>query len=265
MSDVLGYGLFFCMGTTFGFFGAGGAILAVPLMVYGFKLPLILATTYSLAIVGCAASVAAWRQRQHIDFSNAIVFGLPAMFGMFLTRRELMPMMPEHLGPVPTESVMVVFLAMLMGLSAYAMIAPVKGLALAPDTPQRQRSLAIAAGLLIGMLMGMVGGGGGFLNVPTLALLLGLTIHRAIATSFAVGATMCAIGFMVDPLPLSMNQKYQLLSFIFLTLCGILVGSSLSQKVKAEKLKKALGYFLLLCAMLIFSEQLYELVEFYQK
>ncbi len=255
--EYLGYSLFVLMGAVFGFFGAGGAILAVPLMTCIFKIPLLLAITYSLAIVGCAAFVGAMRQWQNIDVPKALIFGIPTIVGMFMMRYYLLPLVPTRIGSFETETVLLVTLAFLMFISAYFMIA---GYSLSETTVTHHKKQTVAAssiGFFVGLSMGLIGGGGGFMNVPTLTLLLGVPLKRAITTSLLVGSVICAVGFWADPTSLSPEQSNMLTKFIAFSLCGILLGTQLNRKVNPDHLKKWLGFFILVVASFIVLDEFY--------
>ena len=59
MSEIIGYFLALVIGLLLGLLGGGGAILTIPVLVYLFQVSPILATTYSLFIVGLSSGVGA--------------------------------------------------------------------------------------------------------------------------------------------------------------------------------------------------------------
>lgn len=97
--EILGYFMALVVGLSLGLIGGGGSILAVPILAYLFGLDEKIATAYSLFVVGSAALVGAVRQYQigNIDGRTAVVFGLPAVLGVWIVRHFLIPMLPEVL------------------------------------------------------------------------------------------------------------------------------------------------------------------------
>ena len=81
----------------FGLIGAGGSILAVPVFAYLFGYDEKTATAYSLFVVGSTAVVGAFRQhfKQYVHWKLVFVFGIPAVIAVSLTRRFLIPALPE--------------------------------------------------------------------------------------------------------------------------------------------------------------------------
>lgn len=87
------------MGLTLGLIGGGLSILTVPILVFLFGLNPSVATTYSLFVVGSTSSVGAFSyfQMGNIDLRAAVLFGLPSLVSVFITRQWLVPMIPDHL------------------------------------------------------------------------------------------------------------------------------------------------------------------------
>jgi len=97
-----------------------------------------------------------------------------------------------------------------MLLASYMMLRPLQ---LDETSHAPRESWKIATdGLLVGVITGLVGVGGGFLIVPALALLGGLSMHRAVATSLVIIALKSFSGFFkyLDVLD-KQNLKTQLI------------------------------------------------------
>jgi hypothetical protein len=114
-------------------------------------------------------------------------------------------------------------------------------------TPRAQWKVTVD-GLLVGIVTGLVGVGGGFLVVPALVLLGGLTMRRAVATSLVIIALKSFSGFYkyldllaTEGLALDLDV---LLLVSALGIVGSLVGSVLAGRIPQERLKKAFGVFL---------------------
>jgi uncharacterized membrane protein YfcA len=97
--ETLGFLIAILIGFTLGFIGGGGSILTVPVLVYLFQIEPVLATAYSLFVVGLSASVGAlnYMKKGLMSYKTAIVFAVPSLLAVFLTRRFLLPTIPEQL------------------------------------------------------------------------------------------------------------------------------------------------------------------------
>lgn len=250
------------VGVVIGLAGGGGSILTVPIFVYLFGIPAVLATTYSLFVVGTTSLVGSinhiWKKR--VDGRVTGAFALPSFVSVYLSRRYLVPALPDpllRLGtlPVPKSDAILLFFAVVMGLAARAMIRdkqPEQGLA--ADGRPRFGSLALD-GLAVGLLTGVIGAGGGFLIVPMLVLLAGLPIHRAVATSVLIIAVNSFVGFLGDMQHTPLNWGF-LLPFTSLSIAGIFVGMYLSRFVSPPELRKGFGWFVLTVAVYMVYKQL---------
>ena len=96
--QVLGYVGALLIGIVLGLIGGGGSILTVPVLVYLMYINPVTATAYSLFVVGISALVGALRNMQKglVDYKTAIVFSIPAFIAVYLTRRFLVPAIPEE-------------------------------------------------------------------------------------------------------------------------------------------------------------------------
>ena len=95
--EIIGYLASVLIGISLGLIGGGGSILTVPVLVYLFALDTVLATTYSLFVVGSTSLVGSFSylKKGLIDLKTAIYFGLPSIATVFLTRQFLLPAIPE--------------------------------------------------------------------------------------------------------------------------------------------------------------------------
>ena len=91
--ELLGYVMALFIGITLGLFGGGGSILSVPVLAYLFSLDEKAATAYSLFIVGFTALVGGIKQQKNnnVDWRTAIVFGIPALIGVWIVRNYVIP------------------------------------------------------------------------------------------------------------------------------------------------------------------------------
>jgi hypothetical protein len=252
--ELFGYTSAIVVGLVIGLAGGGGSILTVPIFIYVFHIPTVLATTYSLFVVGSTSLVGSLNHlwKKSVDFRVTLAFALPSFVSVYLSRRFLVPALPDPMFQFERFSLsksdaILYFFAFVMLIAARAMIRndrPEEGEA--ADGRPRYGSLSLD-GLAVGLLTGTIGAGGGFLIVPMLVLLAGLPIHRAVATSVLIIAINSFVGFLGDIHHTNLNWNF-LLPFTGLSIIGIFVGMYFARFVAPDKLKKSFGWFVLVVA-----------------
>jgi uncharacterized membrane protein YfcA len=255
--EVAGYVACIFIGVILGILGGGGSILSIPILVYLLHVDAVMASAYSLFIVGTTSLIGAIpKYKDHlVNVRTGLLFGLPSILTIFFTRKWIVPAIPEII--FETESftltkrilILGVF-ALLMILASYSMIKQRKEI---ESENQRFRIvLVIIEGMIIGFLTGLVGAGGGFLIIPALVLLTGLKFKTAVGTSLFIIAINSLIGFLGDVLNYEIPWVF-LLSVTSLAVVGILIGNRISKKISATRLRKSFGWFVLImgCWILI--------------
>ena len=261
VQELVGYTSAIVVGLVIGLAGGGGSILTVPIFVYVFGIPTLLATTYSLFVVGSTSLVGSVNHllKKRVDLRVTGTFAVPSFVSVYLSRRYLVPALPDPLVQFGTLSVaksdaMLLFFALVMLFAARAMIrAKTPETGLANDGRIRFGSLALD-GLAVGLLTGLIGAGGGFLIVPMLVLLAGLPVHRAVATSVLIIAVNSFVGFLGDVQHVPMRWGF-LLPFTSLSIVGIFLGMYLSRFIAPEKLRKGFGWFVLIVAVYMIARE----------
>lgn len=263
ITQVLGYFGALAIGVVLGLIGSGGSLMAIPIFTYLFQIGPVTTTAYSLFVVGTASTIGALGnfKKKLVNFRIVVFFGIPAFISVFIVRKYLIPFIPEKLFSiheyVVTQHIAILFLlAVLMLVSGYPMIKNNKVGHYHLEPLNYNYLFMIFYGLAIGVLTGVIGVGGGFLIVPSLVLCLRLPMKKAVATSLFIIALKSFIGFMGDILSVDINWSF-LLGFTLISVLGILLGGYLSTFVKAEKLKKYFGGFLIFIAMGIFIKELF--------
>ena len=256
--EILGYLMALIIGISLGLIGSGGSILAVPVLAYLFSYDEKIATGYSLFIVGTAALIGGLKQykKNNVDLKTVIIFGIPAIIGVWLIRHFIIPILPDVLFVLRDFEVtrrmgMFGLFALLMLFAAYYMIMEneKKG---GTGIIKYNYPLITIEGLIVGALTGFVGAGGGFLIIPALVLLANLEIRKAIGTSLIIIALKSLSGFFLgDALTMEIDWHF-ILSFSSITIIGILIGEFLGKRINGDKLKKGFGYFISLMAVFIF-------------
>lgn len=259
---MLGYALAILMGLTLGMIGAGGSILTVPILVYLLGVKPVVATGYSLLVVGSAALTGAVRYWRHgmVNLRAALMLALPAMLTVLATRTFIVPAIPAMLAGIPKDIFIMLLFAALMIVAAVFMLKPLR---VKPEAHPKMTAgrivKLISGGAGVGLLTGMVGAGGGFLIIPTLIALFGLPVKEAIGTSLAIIAINSLIGFQGD-LIAGIPLDWPLLGlFLGLTLLGMWLGTTLGKRMHGEKLKKLFGAFTLLVGLAVLAEELHAL------
>ena len=261
MTDITGYISAIIIGIILSLIGSGGSILTIPVLVYIFTIEPILATTYSLFIVGLTAFFGAIKNinKRNIDFNIGLIFTLPSLLSIYFTRRFILPSLPEKIKITETfyyktDQLILNFLALIMVLAAVSMITNRNNSIIKKEI---NYFIIIIEGLIIGLVTGLVGAGGGFLIIPLLVLFGGLSMKKAIGTSLMIISLKSFIGIIGD-FQLSLNIDWPfLLSFSCFSLFGVLIGLYISKFISGEKLKKIFGYFVLSIAVFIFLKELY--------
>ena len=256
--EILGYVMALIIGISLGLIGSGGSILAVPVLAYLFSYDEKIATAYSLFIVGTAALIGGIKQykKNNVDLKTAVIFGVPAIIGVWLIRHFVIPIIPDELfvmGDFGVTRRMGMFglLGLLMLFAAYYMIIENEKKGGTGIIKYNYQLITLEA-LIVGVVTGFVGAGGGFLIIPALVILANLEIRKAIGTSLIIIAIKSLSGFFLGDALTMMIDWYFILSFSSITIIGILIGMFLGKRINGEKLKKGFGYFISLMAVFIF-------------
>lgn len=262
-TQVLGYIGALFIGIVLGLIGGGGSILTVPILVYLMFVNPVTATAYSLFVVGVSSAFGAIQniKKGLVDFKTAIVFSIPAFIAVYLTRKFVVPAIPEEIFRIGdfilTKNVAImVFFAMIMLLASVSMIRGRKQHSQEINTVVKFNYLLITIeGFVVGVLTGIVGAGGGFLIIPALVLLAKLPMKKAVATSLLIIAVKSLIGFIGDVENLEIDWIF-LLIFTLISVIGIFIGTYLSNFIDGKKLKKGFGWFVLVMGIYIILKEL---------
>jgi uncharacterized membrane protein YfcA len=130
---IIGYLFATLVGITLGLIGSGGSILSVPILVYILGIEPILATAYSLFIVGTTALFGGIQKAKQklVDLDKVILFGVPTILSVFITRRIIVPKLPEIILSTSfftlhkSVFIMIIF-AIVMILASFRMIRPIQ-------------------------------------------------------------------------------------------------------------------------------------------
>ena len=265
MLEILGYIAALFIGVILGVMGGGGSIITVPVLVYIMHYSPVVATGYSLFVVGSTSVVGAamyWR-RGLVQVKTAISFGIPTALSVYLTRQFLVPAIPDTMFQIGsfaiTKSLFLMLLfAVLMILASLSMIRKRK------DTEGEEENRPvelnytgiIIQGLAIGLLTGLVGVGGGFMIVPALVILLKIEMKVAVGTSLLIMAANSLTGFLGDIFTSTIEWNF-LLIFSSISIAGIFIGNAISKKVDGDNLRHGFGWFVLAMGVFIIINELW--------
>ncbi len=257
---IAGYIAAVLVGLSLGLIGGGGSILTVPLLVYLFGIEPVVATSYSLFIVGIAALVGAarnYRQGQ-VDTRTTLIFGITSVITVILTRRLVVPAIPRHIGSIGGIEVTNSMLTMILFavLMLFASISMIRGRKVEKDEAERRSEFMLFLyGTGIGFVTGFLGAGGGFLLIPALVFFAGLDMKRAIGTSLSIIAMNSLIGFASDVWFMPIDWAL-LLSISAVAVAGIFGGMALGKKIPGKNLQKGFGWFVLITGIYILIKEL---------
>lgn len=197
------------VGLSLGLTGGGGAIFAVPLLVYGLHVPTREAVGISLAAVGATSFVGflyRWKLGE-VETRTGLLFAGAGMLGAPLGT-WIASLLPEAVLLLLFAGLMVIVAVRLWQQASHPVLAVT-----ACSTPEhldgptcrrdaagvlilnsRCAVLLLIVGVLTGVLSGVFGVGGGFVIVPALVLFSGMSIHRAVGTSLMVIALVSVSG-----------------------------------------------------------------------
>lgn len=259
--EIFGFFSALLIGLILGLIGGGGSILTVPIFVYLLGISPLVATAYSLFVVGTTALVGAISNHKKgmVDVRTGFIFAVPAFIGVYVTRRYLLSLIPEDIFYISSflvtkDVAIMLFFSILMLAASFFMI---NGRAEVSNTKLLNYNVPLLTleGLVVGVLTGFVGAGGGFLIIPALVFFAKLPMKKAIATSLMIISIKSLIGFIGDIQNFEIDWFF-LLSFTSISVIGIYLGIYFSKFINENKLKKVFGWFVFLMALFIIIKEL---------
>jgi uncharacterized membrane protein YfcA len=260
MMEYFGYFASVIIGLSLGLIGGGGSIITVPILVYLFEVFPEQATTYSLFIVGITAMIGSISHYRlgNLKIKSALVFAFPSVLSLLLVRKIILPIIPYTLFSIDgfdiTKNFLIILVfAFLMIAASISMIKKSKKI-----NKEKQTNYPILAviGFLVGLIIGFLGAGGGFLIIPALLFFANLSMKQAVGTSLFIIFINSLIGFSGDLLGGVKLDLTLLLTITAMAMLGLIIGTKLSKRIDGAKLKPAFGWFVLLMGVFIISKEI---------
>lgn len=250
---ILAIALATVMGVTLGLLGGGGSILTVPILVYILNVEEKTAIAMSLLVVGSTSLIAmlSHAKQGNVVWRTGIIFGGFGMMGAYLGGK---------IAKYIPGSLLLLLFALLMLVTGAAMLRPKKKTADSAalehqDDVKLPVGKVALEGIIVGAVTGLVGAGGGFLVVPALALLGGLSMKRAIGTSLLVIAMKSFAGFA--SFASFVQLDWQLFgAFTGAAIVGTIAGTWIATKLDASKLRTGFAVFVFVMAPVMITKQL---------
>lgn len=246
------------IGAILGLTGSGGSLFAVPLLMLFLDLPLADATGIALGAVAVSAAFGV------IQRDKSEIVWLPALF--ILVFGVIFAPVGRWLTLYLNEAVILSAFSVLVLGVAYKMWSQAKReptVAQAvraevqheletfdANAPERRsyRSYITAslAGVLVGVISGILGVGGGFIIVPMLALVAGIPMRRAVASSLLVISMVSASGF-ASYFYFNGTVNALLLGYVSIGgVVGMLIGSRMAKLIDPIRLQQVFAVLLVM-------------------
>lgn len=251
------------IGLVLGLTGAGGSVLALPLLMGLLGLSLPISAGLSLGAVAAAALLGVM-----LRYRSQLIAWAPA-FWLSLAGIVVVPL-GQYLATILSEQILLPAFVVLVAIVAWRLWrqagedpaatreirAAIPSRSALNEVSCRQSTSGrfewrwpcvlrmIVAGSLTGLLSGLFGVGGGFVVVPALVLLNGLSMAQAVATSLLIISVVAGAGFSSfiwhSSLPVSL-----LLMLTAGSLTGMFVGTLLGKRLAGPLLQKGFAILML--------------------
>lgn len=239
------------IGLIVGAVGGGGAILALPVLVYVLGEGVGPASTASLIVIALAAAVGAGARagHGHVCWRLALLFSAPAAVGSLggaLLSKEASPRL-LILAFVPV---------MLVAAGATWQRSGAGSTEEDIGCPPADARVVAGAGLAVGALTGFFGVGGGFVIVPVLTIALGLAFRRAVATSLVI-ITLTGVAALASHLLAGSRPDFGITATLAAaTVAGALLGTAIADRLPQKALARAFAVIVTLVALFLLVDSL---------
>lgn len=254
------------IGITMGALGGGGAIIAVPALVYLLGQDAREATTGSLIVVGTTAFIGACQHGRagRARVGQGVLFGVLGVAGAYLGSQLAVG--------VPGPVLLTAFSGLLAVVAVVMIVRRRRDMTRAPrhERPVVTRSpslvvhwprlgLLVVTASVVGFLTGFFGVGGGFVIVPALVIVLGLSMRAAVGTSLVV-IVITSVSALVSRLGEQVTLDWPVITaFTAAAVVGSVVGGRVNDRVAPERLSLAFTVLLVVLAATMAAESIPDL------
>ncbi|MEU0600800.1 sulfite exporter TauE/SafE family protein [Streptomyces sp. NPDC006393] len=233
------------IGLALGGLGGGGSVLAVPALIYLLHFTPAEATTAGLIIVSVTSVTALTGHARdgNVAWRTGLLFALAGIVPATIAGAAA--------GRLP-ESLLIVAFAGTAALAALRMLRSARS----EPSGRVRPGKAGAAGAGLGAVTGFLGVGGGFLAVPALVGVLGLTMRRAVGTSLLV-ITVNSLAALAARAGTGTQPHWAVIApFTAAAILGAWDGKRLSKRIRSATLRTVFAYVLLAVAVFMLADAL---------
>jgi uncharacterized protein len=257
--ELVGYLALFVLGFILSAIGGGGSLLSMPILVYLFSIDVVTASSYSLFIVGTSSLLGALQRIREdgADLTAASIFACSSAVTIFVTRRWVMPAIPEawvfnEFLLTKRDFMLGIFSLIVIASSLVILLRPVWT---SPGHGKRRLKVLLPVSLPTGLIAGLVGVGGGVIILPALITFARLPFKVAVGTTLLVISCNSMLGFLTDVTSGNVDWIFLLLITALASL-GMFVGNRYNDKIPVNFLRLLFGWILLAIAIGIIGREL---------
>ncbi|MCP9490737.1 MAG: sulfite exporter TauE/SafE family protein [Solirubrobacteraceae bacterium MAG38_C4-C5] len=239
------------IGLIVGAVGGGGAILALPVLIYVLGEPVTPASTASLIVVALAAAVGAGSLARHgqVCWRLAFTFAAPAAAAS----------LPAALANEAVSGALLILAfvpIMLLAAAATWRRAGSDAAGEERDCPSPALGRVLVAGTTVGVLTGFFGVGGGFVIVPVLSLWLGVTFRHAVATSLVI-ISLTGVAALASHLVVGAGLDLSVTAALAVpTAVGALAGTVVARRLPQQALARGFAVLVAVVAVALLVDTL---------
>jgi uncharacterized protein len=240
------------IGLVVGAVGGGGAILALPVLVYVLGEGVGPASTASLIVVAVAAAVGAGAlaRHGHVCRRLALLFSAAGAAGSLAGAAAN--------SAIGASALIVGFIPVMLvaALATWQRSGSERGGDDDGDCPRPPAGHVMAVGLGVGALTGLFGVGGGFIVVPVLTVWFGVGFRRAVATSLVI-ITLTGVAALASHLVAGAAPNVGVtVALAGATAAGALIGVTVSRRLPERALGRGFAVVVALVAVLLLVDTL---------
>ncbi|MCW5823337.1 MAG: sulfite exporter TauE/SafE family protein [Cyanobacteria bacterium TGS_CYA1] len=245
----------FCTGLLSGAFGIGGGVVCTPLLrlFLGLSAHIAVGTTIAIIIPTSCTGAVNYFRKGLVDIKLALIIALPAVLGVCLGAYATNLISGNLLMISFACLVTFVGLDLTFGLLE-RMIKKTNDEIEGEKKSGHSKARLALLGVTTGLMAGFFGIGGGFILIPALVYLAGMSLKEAFGTSLCVVSIVSIPGTITHAL-LGHVDYWLMMVMMLTTVPASLLGSAIALRTKDSVLKKAFGIIMLIVAITMFFKE----------